>query len=152
MRWSLTAVWPISLGALVMWHPEQSFSPRFAMGMPHAGSAWHFSQRDCANAVSRLHGAVNRRIFQPLFPRWPESEVPITHITNGVHVPSWDSAWADGLWTGACDPFAERVVLEFHHLVWDHVLKDIGCSLRPGGTSRNGSHSFHVLRIAAGNA
>ena len=57
-----------------------------------------------------------------------------------------------GLWTGACDPFAERVVLEFHHLVWDHVLKDIGCSLRPGGTSRNGSHSFHVLRIAAGNA
>lgn len=65
-------------------------------------STWHFSQRDCANAVSRLHGAVNRRIFQPLFPRWPESEVPITHITNGVHVPSWDSAWADGLWTGAC--------------------------------------------------
>jgi starch phosphorylase len=54
------------------------------------------------NAVSRLHGAVSRRIFQPLFPRWPEPEVPVTHVTNGVHVPSWDSAAADTLWTAAC--------------------------------------------------
>ncbi len=54
------------------------------------------------NAVSRLHGAVSRRIFQPLFPRWPEPEVPVDHVTNGVHVPSWDSAAADTLWTEAC--------------------------------------------------
>jgi glycogen phosphorylase len=54
------------------------------------------------NGVSRLHGAVSRRLFQGVFPRWPEHEVPITHITNGVHVPSWDSAWADDLWTTAC--------------------------------------------------
>jgi starch phosphorylase len=54
------------------------------------------------NGVSRLHGAVSRRIFQPLFPRWPEPEVPVTHVTNGVHVPSWDSAGADTLWTAAC--------------------------------------------------
>ncbi len=52
--------------------------------------------------VSRLHGGVSRRIFQPLFPRWPESEVPVGHVTNGVHVPSWDSAAADELWTAAC--------------------------------------------------
>src|SRR5690606_14332296 len=38
----------------------------------------------------------------PLFPRWPESEVPVTHVTNAVHVPSWDSPWADRLWTEAC--------------------------------------------------
>ena len=54
------------------------------------------------NAVSRLHGEVSRRIFQPLFPRMPQREVPITHVTNGVHVPSWDSSFADKLWTDAC--------------------------------------------------
>ncbi len=55
-----------------------------------------------ANGVSCLHGRVSRRIFQPLFPRWPRPEVPVGHVTNGVHVPSWDSAAADALWTAAC--------------------------------------------------
>ncbi|MGA9451820.1 MAG: alpha-glucan family phosphorylase [Verrucomicrobiia bacterium] len=55
-----------------------------------------------ANGVSRLHGQVSRCIFAPLFPRWPESEVPVKHVTNGVHVPSWDSAASDELWTEAC--------------------------------------------------
>src|SRR5450432_536064 len=54
------------------------------------------------NGVSRLHGQVSRHIFQPLFPRWPQSDVPVGHVTNGVHVPHWDSALADSLWTGAC--------------------------------------------------
>jgi starch phosphorylase len=54
------------------------------------------------NGVSRLHGAVSRRIFQPLFPRWPQAEVPIKHVTNGVHMPSWDSAAADEFWTTHC--------------------------------------------------
>jgi starch phosphorylase len=54
------------------------------------------------NAVSRLHGTVSRGIFQRLFPHWPECEVPVGHVTNGVHVPSWDSAAADTLWTEAC--------------------------------------------------
>lgn len=54
------------------------------------------------NGVSLLHGRVSRRLFAPLFPRWPEDEVPIGHITNGVHMPTWDSAAADALWTEAC--------------------------------------------------
>jgi starch phosphorylase len=54
------------------------------------------------NGVSRLHGQVSRRIFSPLFPRWPEEEVPIGHVTNGVHMPTWDSETADDLWTEAC--------------------------------------------------
>jgi starch phosphorylase len=60
--------------------------------------------RTCArvNGVSELHGRVSRRIFAPLYARWPESEVPVAHVTNAVHVPSWDSPWADRLWTGAC--------------------------------------------------
>ena len=54
------------------------------------------------NGVSKLHGQVSRRIFQALFPRWPETEVPVTHVTNGVHTPTWDSAEADRLWELAC--------------------------------------------------
>ncbi|HEX2789042.1 MAG TPA: alpha-glucan family phosphorylase [Steroidobacteraceae bacterium] len=54
------------------------------------------------NGVSRLHGAVSRHIFGPLFPGWPEAEVPVQSVTNGVHTPSWDSAASDRLWTGAC--------------------------------------------------
>jgi len=54
------------------------------------------------NGVSRLHGKVSRRLFLPLFPRWPEDEIPISHVTNGVHMPTWDSAAADDLWTKGC--------------------------------------------------
>jgi starch phosphorylase len=54
------------------------------------------------NGVSRLHGKVSRLLFAPLFPRWPASDVPVAHVTNGVHMPSWDSAAADDLWTKAC--------------------------------------------------
>jgi glycogen phosphorylase len=52
--------------------------------------------------VSRLHGEVSRRIFQPLYFRWPSCEVPIGYVTNGVHIPTWDSQGADDLWTSAC--------------------------------------------------
>ena len=64
----------------------------------------YLAVRGCGsvNGVSRLHGKVSRRLFQPLFPRWPEDEVPIGHVTNGVHAPTWDSAAADDLWTRAC--------------------------------------------------
>lgn len=55
------------------------------------------------NGVSRLHGKVSRHLFEHLFPRWPTGEVPIGHVTNGVHMPTWDSAEADALWTQACN-------------------------------------------------
>jgi starch phosphorylase len=42
-----------------------------------------------ANAVSSLHGEVSRAMWWGLFPGKPEDAVPIGHITNGVHVPSW---------------------------------------------------------------
>jgi starch phosphorylase len=54
------------------------------------------------NGVSRLHGKVSRHIFEPLFPHWPEDEVPVGHVTNGVHMPSWDSKEADDLWMAVC--------------------------------------------------
>jgi starch phosphorylase len=54
------------------------------------------------NGVSQLHGKVSRHLFEPLFPHWPTEEVPVGYVTNGVHMPTWDSAPADDLWTEAC--------------------------------------------------
>ena len=54
------------------------------------------------NGVSRLHGIVSRQLFGPLLPRWPQAEVPIGSVTNGIHTPTWDSAASDDLWTQAC--------------------------------------------------
>jgi starch phosphorylase len=45
-----------------------------------------------ANAVSSLHGHVTRRMWAHLWPWRVEEEIPIGHITNGVHIPSW-LAW-----------------------------------------------------------
>jgi len=42
-----------------------------------------------ANAVSALHGEVSRTMWTGLYPGKPEDAVPIGHITNGVHVPTW---------------------------------------------------------------
>ena len=83
----------------------------------------------CANAngVSRLHAEVSRRLFSGLYPRWPLDEVPVRHVTNGVHVPSWDSAWSDDFWTCACgkdrwlgavDGLAERLLTSADEALW----------------------------------
>jgi starch phosphorylase len=56
------------------------------------------------NGVSRLHGAVSRHLFSSLFPRWPEAEVPVAYVTNGIHVGTWESPETDALWERACGP------------------------------------------------
>jgi glycogen phosphorylase len=77
--------------------------------------------------VSRLHGLVSRQIFQPLYPRWPEPEVPFDYVTNGVHVPTWDSAMADAIWTEACgkdrwrrepEDMGQRIQTVEHEALW----------------------------------
>ena len=81
----------------------------------------YLALRGCGavNGVSRLHGEVSRGIFQPLFPRWPREEVPVGHVTNGVHVPSWDSQGADVLWTQSCG--RDR---------WRGTMEDVSSSIR----------------------
>jgi len=41
------------------------------------------------NAVSELHGRVSRRMWRSLWPEKKDKEIPIDHVTNGIHVPSW---------------------------------------------------------------
>lgn len=55
-----------------------------------------FSMAICAlkcsayrNAVSRLHREVSQDMWQGLWPNLPVWEIPITHVTNGVHLPAW---------------------------------------------------------------
>ena len=72
------------------------------------------------NGVSRLHGEVSRSVFASLFPRWPQGEVPIGYVTNGVHTPSWDSKAADGLWTTKCGKKRWRLETE-------QLTEDIRC-------------------------
>ena len=91
-------------------HTGLSLQDLLALGRKNPGdpseafNMAYLAMRGCAqsNGVSRLHGAVSRALFSPLYPRWPQAEVPVDHVTNGVHVPSWDSPWADRLWTEAC--------------------------------------------------
>jgi glycogen phosphorylase len=87
-----------------------SFHDLMALGRAHPGDdAEPFNMAylgirgaGAINGVSKLHGAVSRAIFQPLFPRWPIAEVPVGSVTNGVHTTSWDSESADRLWSSAC--------------------------------------------------
>ena len=78
-----------------------------------------FRGSGAVNGVSKLHGQVSRHIFSPLFPRWPEDSVPVSHVTNGVHMPTWDSAEADALWTEACGKCR-----------WLELSADIGAQIR----------------------
>ncbi|MDX1981672.1 MAG: alpha-glucan family phosphorylase [Bryobacteraceae bacterium] len=69
----------MSLGRENPFHPEEDFCMT-VLGLKH-------SRR--ANAVSALHGEVSRAMWTGLFPGRTEDAVPIGHITNGVHVPTW---------------------------------------------------------------
>ena len=82
----------LALGRRSPDNPSESFNMAY-LALRGSGSV---------NGVSRLHGEVSRHIFLPLFPHWAQDEIPVGHITNGVHMPTWDSAPADDLWTEAC--------------------------------------------------
>jgi len=50
------------------------------------------------NGVSKLHGEVTRKMWSGIWPQIPRHEVPITHVTNGVHILSWLSNEMSGLY------------------------------------------------------
>jgi len=94
------------LGRYVEQELDQPLSAILALGRqrgddPQEPFNMAFLATRCAgavNAVSRLHGVTSRHIFQGLFPRWPTAAVPIGHVTNGVHLPTWVSLEAEAHW------------------------------------------------------
>lgn len=61
-------------------------------GDPAAGfnmTAFALRMSEYRNGVSRRHGRVAREMWRGLWPGAPEEKVPIGHVTNGVHVPTW---------------------------------------------------------------
>ena len=89
-----------------------------------------------ANGVSRRHGEVARGMWNDLWPDRATDDVPIGHVTNGVHVPTWlgapmrellDRHLGDGWMDHQADP-----------ATWAGVSLE-GSGPRPGGSSRSGS-------------
>jgi len=84
----------VALGRVNPDWPEDSFCPTvFAMRL--AGNR---------NGVSRLHGRVTRDQWGVLWPRLPIDEVPIGHVTNGVHLESWTTEHFSELLTTSVGP------------------------------------------------
>jgi glycogen phosphorylase len=88
-----------------------------------------------ANGVSRRHGEVARSMWQPLFPEVQPEAVPIRHVTNGVHVPTWmapemrhllNRYLGDGWTSRAADPATWSGV----DAIPDEELWAARCSLR----------------------
>ena len=92
------------------WHRPGRASGAWAAKIPtihRSRSTW--LTWPCAGAALSMASAVcmaqvSRRLFSSLFPRWPEREVPVAHVTNGVHVGTWESPETDALWERACGP------------------------------------------------
>jgi starch phosphorylase len=95
-------------------HPDDESEPfgvtQFALRMSHA-----------AGGVSRRHGEVAREMWQELWPDTPVENVPIGHVTNGVHIPTWvgapmrellDRHLGDGWMDRAADPSTWAAVNE----------------------------------------
>ena len=112
--------------------PNEPFTPAY---LAIRGSGY-------VNGVSRRHGQVSRRLFRGLFPRWPEHDVPVTHVTNGVHVPSWDSPAMDALWEDACGKERWRGELE----AMTGGIRCIGNERMWAAKARDRERLVHVIR------
>jgi starch phosphorylase len=64
------------------------------------------------NGVSRKHGEVSRALWQKLWPGKTIDEVPITHVTNGVHAPTWSA------------PLIRALYEKYVGLDWSGVVRD----------------------------
>jgi starch phosphorylase len=73
-----------------------------------------------ANGVSKLHGRVAREMWQGLWPGVPVDEIPITHVTNGVHFRSWISYEMNQLYNRYLGPHWREEPVD--HGLWKRAL------------------------------
>ncbi|KNY27004.1 alpha-glucan family phosphorylase [Pseudobacteroides cellulosolvens] len=71
------------------------------------------------NGVSELHGAVSRNIFNNVWPGLPEEDVPITHITNGIHTLTWLSPSIKHIFDKYLDADWKETL--YDRSIWDKV-------------------------------
>ncbi|MFO8233288.1 MAG: alpha-glucan family phosphorylase, partial [Longimonas sp.] len=71
------------------------------------------------NAVSAIHGEVSRSMWQSLWPESPVEKVPIIHVTNGVHVPTWLAAEIAELYDKYLAP--DWLARHDNPLIWERV-------------------------------
>ncbi|HEV7736065.1 MAG TPA: alpha-glucan family phosphorylase, partial [Chlamydiales bacterium] len=123
----------LSLGQM---HPDDDFNMAY---LAIRGSGF-------VNGVSQLHGEVSRHLFRDLFPRFPEKEIPIDYVTNGVHVPSWDSAASDEVWEESCGH--ERWLGKTEEL--EHIIRKLSDAKIWGlrNRSRNALVNYAKARLA----
>ncbi len=99
----------LGLGRWVPSDPQERFSMAIAA---IKASAYR-------NAVSMLHRRVSQSMWQDLWPNLPVWEIPITSVTNGVHLPSWLNADLTALYDQYLQPdWRERVLAP---QTWDHI-------------------------------
>lgn len=84
-----------------------------------------------ANGVAELHGHVSRKMWQALYPNMEENQIPIGHITNGVHQPSWMHPKVQALLDG-CSPRWREGVVPSLASVSDAQLWAVRSELRAG--------------------
>lgn len=91
-----------------------------------------------ANAVSELHGHTSREMWKELYLESPDEKVPIEHITNGVHTPSWGTTRAHEFWNKRLGvDWTDRLIdpkfwkrIEVDGLASDEELWALRCMLR----------------------
>ena len=88
-----------------------------------------------ANAVSRLHGEVSREMWRRLWPGRPAADVPITSVTNGVHLATWMAPLLRELLAGYLGPNwearqADPGVWAAVETIPDHELWEVHCHLK----------------------
>jgi glucan phosphorylase len=73
-----------------------------------------------ANAVSELHGRVSRNMWQALYPGRSADEVPIGHVTNGIHLMGWMKGPVRRFWRNKLGPDWDR---DIHSpSFWERIL------------------------------
>jgi len=93
----------------------------------HAGERQGFNMTALAlrlceqcNGVSKLHGEVARRMFQSLWPDKPVEQVPISHVTNGIHVPAWIGEAVNKIYRKYLEP--DWIERQDDPALWERIL------------------------------
>jgi len=98
-----------------------------ALGAHDSGGGMQFNMTALAmrsassiNAVSKLHGEVTRQMWAGIWPGVPQADLPISYVTNGVHLPTWVAAELVDLFNKHLG--ADWLARQDEPALWDAIL------------------------------